>query len=213
MTQLFANNISTTLNGAITAVATSIVVTSGAGMPSPSGGDYFLLTITDGTNVEIVKCTSRATETLTVVRAQESTSGFAFADLNAVELRWTAAVAQDAAKKSETQTFTAAQRGSVTVLTDAASIDTNLALNNFFSVTLAGNRTLANPTNIVAGQSGSIFITQDATGTRTMAYGSFWDFNGGTAPTLSTASGAVDRLDYVVRTSGSIHAIITRGWS
>lgn len=89
MTQLFANNISTTLNGAITDVATSIVVTSGAGMPSPTGGDYFLLTLSDGTNVEIVKCTSRTAETLTVVRAQEGTAGFAFADLDTIEMRLT----------------------------------------------------------------------------------------------------------------------------
>ena len=111
------------------------------------------------------------------------------------------------------QTYTAAQRGSITALTDATNIATDMSLNNFFSVTLGGNRTLDNPTNIVAGQSGSIFITQDGTGSRTLAYGSFWDFAGGTAPTLSTAANAVDRLDYVVRTTGSIHAQLTKAWS
>ncbi len=111
------------------------------------------------------------------------------------------------------QTFTKAQRGSITALTDGAHIATDLALNNFFSVTLAGNRTLDNPTNIVAGQSGSIFITQDATGSRTLAYGSYWDFAGGTAPTVSTAANSVDRLDYVVRTTTSIHAALTKAWA
>ena len=82
--------------------------------------------------------------------------------------------------------------GLIVGLSDAASISTNLTLSNNFSVTLAGNRTLANPTNIAAGQSGSIFITQDGTGSRTLAYGSYFKFVGGTAPTLSTAAAAVD---------------------
>lgn len=102
-------------------------------------------------------------------------------------------------------TFTAAQRGEITSLTDEATITPNFNDSNFFSVTLEGNRTLANPTNLVAGQSGSIFITQDATGSRTLAFGSYWDFAGGVAPSLSTGANVVDRLDYVVRNSTSIH--------
>ncbi len=115
--------------------------------------------------------------------------------------------------RAQNNTFTKAQQGSITALTDGANIATNLLLNNFFSVTLAGNRTLDNPTNIVAGQSGCIFITQDATGSRTLAYGTQWDFAGGTAPALSTAANSVDRLDYVVRTATSIHAALTKAWS
>ena len=110
---------------------------------------------------------------------------------------------------ADAQTFTGAQRGEITALTDASSIATNLALSNNFSVTLAGNRTLANPTNIVAGQSGSIFITQDGTGSRTLAYGSYFKFVGGTAPVLSTAAASVDRLDYVVASSTQIHAVVS----
>jgi hypothetical protein len=117
------------------------------------------------------------------------------------------------AELNVTQTFTAGQRAEITVLTDGATITPDLADSNNFSVTLAGNRTLANPTNIVAGQSGSIFISQDGTGSRTLAYGSYWDFAGGSAPTLSTAINAVDRLDYIVRTSTSIHAVLTKALS
>jgi hypothetical protein len=111
------------------------------------------------------------------------------------------------------QTFTAAQRGAITALTDGATITPDFAASNNFSVTLAGNRTLANPTNIVVGQSGSIFIVQDGTGSRTLAYGSFWDFATGAAPALSTTAAAVDRIDYIVRTSGSIHAVFTGDYS
>ena len=111
------------------------------------------------------------------------------------------------------QTFTAAQRGTITVLTDGATITPDFSVTNNYSVTLAGNRTLANPTNTTAGQSGSIFVSQDATGSRTLAYGTNWDFAGGTAPTLSTAASSVDRIDYVVRTATSIHAVFTANYS
>jgi hypothetical protein len=111
------------------------------------------------------------------------------------------------------QTWTKGQRAEVTALTDAATIAVDFADSNNFSVTLAGNRTLGNPTNQVAGQSGSIFITQDATGSKTLAYGANWDFAGGAAPTLSTAANAVDRLDYIVRANGSIHAVLTKAFS
>ena len=115
--------------------------------------------------------------------------------------------ANAAATLTAVQTFTAGQRGEVTALTDASSIATNLALSNNFSVTLAGNRTLANPTNTVAGQSGSIFITQDGTGSRTLAFGTNFKFVAGTAPTLSTAASSIDRIDYVVAEATKIHAV------
>ena len=119
----------------------------------------------------------------------------------------------DTAKLDVVQNWTASQAGEITALTDGTNITTDLALSNFFSVTLAGNRTLDNPTNIVAGQSGSVFITQDATGSRSLAYGSYWDFAGGIAPTLSTAANTVDRLDYLVRTATSIHTVLTKAWA
>lgn len=119
----------------------------------------------------------------------------------------------DTAKTDVAQSFTAAQRGAITALTDGSTITPDFAVANNFSVTLGGNRTLANPSNIVAGQSGSLFITQDGTGSRTLAFGSYWDFAGGTAPTLTTTAGAVDRVDYIVRSSTSIHAVFTGDYS
>ena len=106
------------------------------------------------------------------------------------------------------QSFTAAQRGTISALTDGATITADFAAANNFSVTLGGNRTLANPSNQTAGQSGCIWITQDGTGSRTLAYGSQWDFTGGTAPTLSTAAAAVDCLVYAVQSSTKITATL-----
>jgi hypothetical protein len=109
------------------------------------------------------------------------------------------------AKTNVAQSFSAAQRGAITALTDGATITPDFSLSNNWSLSIGGNRTLANPTNLTAGQSGCIYITQ-TTGSHTLAYGSNWDFAGGTAPTLSTAASAVDVLVYAVRTTGSIAA-------
>lgn len=111
------------------------------------------------------------------------------------------------------QTFTAAQRGTISALTDGATITADFAVANNFSVTLGGNRTLANPSNVTAGQSGCIFISQDATGSRTLAYGTNWDFAGGAAPTLSTGANAVDLLVYTVRTATNIQAQLIANFS
>lgn len=108
------------------------------------------------------------------------------------------------AATNSTQTYTAAQRGTITALTDGATITPNFNSSNHFSVTLGGNRTLANPTNLTAGQSGVIVVTQDGTGSRTLSYGSNYKFVSGAAPTLTTTASAVDVLAYYVESSSRI---------
>ena len=98
-------------------------------------------------------------------------------------------------------------------MTDGATITPDFATSNFYSVVLGGNRTIANPTNITVGQGGAIFIEQDATGSRSAAWGSFWDFAGGVAPTLTITAAGCDRVDYVVRSATSIHAVFTGNYS
>jgi hypothetical protein len=97
---------------------------------------------------------------------------------------------------------------SFAALATAQTFTADFALANNFSVTLGGSRTLANPSNLTAGQSGAIWITQDGTGSRTLAYGSYWDFTGGTAPTLTTTAAAVDCLVYAVQSSTRITATL-----
>ena len=101
----------------------------------------------------------------------------------------------------------------IVTLTDGANISVDLNSGQNFTLTLAGNRTLDNPTNCVAGQVGSVFIVQDGTGSRTLAYGSSWDFPGGTAPVLTTDAAGVDRLDYIVQTSTDVQAVLTKAYS
>lgn len=94
--------------------------------------------------------------------------------------------------------------GAITALTDAATITVDMATGFNFSVTLGGNRTLGNPSNPKVGQTGAFVVTQDGTGTRTLAYSSNYKFAGGTPFVLSTAAGSIDIIYYWVRTSTSI---------
>lgn len=110
------------------------------------------------------------------------------------------------AKTNAVQSFSVAQRGTVSALTDGTTVTPDFAAANNFSLTIGGNRTLANPSNLTAGQSGVITITQDGTGSRTLSYGSYWKFPAGTAPTLTTTASAVDVLAYYVESSTRITA-------
>lgn len=98
-------------------------------------------------------------------------------------------------------------------LTDSSTITPDFSQYQNFTVTLGGNRTMANPTNVVAGQTGSIFILQDSVGSRTLSFGGNWEFIGGTAPTLTTTASAIDRLDYICRDSASIHSVVSLAYS
>ena len=102
-----------------------------------------------------------------------------------------ALMAQDAQEYTKTINFNA------TTLTDQANIAWDLSSNQVTKVTLAGNRTLDNPTNIVDGATYILIVKQDATGSRTLSFGTSYLFPGGTAPTLSTAANAVDILTFV----------------
>ena len=108
------------------------------------------------------------------------------------------------------KTFTAPVIGNVTSLTDAASIAIDMGVGNNFAFTLAGNRTLEAPTNATPGQTGYIYITQDGTGSRTLAFNNAYIFVNGTAPTISTAAGAKDLLVYNVKEATAITAVVIK---
>ncbi len=95
------------------------------------------------------------------------------------------------------QTFTKSQNVASVAVTDASSIATDASLGNVFTVTITGNRTLANPTNLVSGGTYIWIITQDGTGSRTLAYGSLFAWPSGTAPTLSLGASSVDLITAV----------------
>jgi hypothetical protein len=197
---------------------------------------------TNGPSVQLLKSRGTSVGSLTTVSSGDSLGEVVFAGADGDEFRAGASIeaivdgtpgnndmpgrlvfstTADGAS-SPTERVRISQNGVVTVkngavaeigtLTDGATVTPDFAANCNFTLTISGNRTLANPTNITAGQTGSIFIIQGS-GSNTLSWGSYWDFAGGTAPTLSTASGAIDRVDYVVRTSTSIHTVFTANYS
>jgi len=104
-------------------------------------------------------------------------------------------------------TFAAATRGTVSASgTVSGTVTLDFAAANNFSMTLsAGAVTLANPTNLTAGQSGAITITQDASTARTLSYGGYFKFESGT-PTITTTLGALSTLFYYVDSTTRITA-------
>jgi len=193
-----------TVSGSGTAFAVDAGAITYAKIQDVSATDKLLGRSTAGSgDVEEITCTAAGRALLddADAAAQRTTLGLAIGtDVQAYDA--------DTAKTDVAQSFTAQQRGAITALTDGATITPDFSAANNFSVTLGGNRTLANPTNLTAGASGCIWITQDGTGSRTLSYGSAWSFSGGTAPTLSTAANAVDCLAYSVRTTGDITATL-----
>ena len=119
----------------------------------------------------------------------------------------------DNTKKFETASggvsLTGGAAANITALSDGSTITIDMATACHHSVTLGGNRTFAAPSNQVVGQAGSIFITQDGTGSRTASFNSAFKFVGGTAPTLTTTASAVDRIDYIILSSNVIHCAVS----
>jgi len=106
------------------------------------------------------------------------------------------------------QSFSAAQRGTVSAQGSVSgTVTLDFATANNFSMTLpaGGSVTLANPSNLTAGQSGSVVITQNGTTAATVAYGANWKFSGGT-PTMSTGLSSVSTLVYYVESASRITA-------
>jgi len=87
---------------------------------------------------------------------------------------------------------------------ESGTITLDFGSSNNFQMTLTGNGTLGAPTNASGGQSGSIFILQDGTGSRTLGYNAVFAFAGGTAPTLTTTASGQDALLYYVQDASTI---------
>lgn len=94
-------------------------------------------------------------------------------------------------------TFTAQQNFATYSLTDGTNISWDLSVAQVAKVTLGGNRTLSNPTNMVDGGTYIVRVTQDGTGSRTLAYGNAYKWPSGIAPTLTTTASALDVLTFI----------------
>jgi hypothetical protein len=107
------------------------------------------------------------------------------------------------------QSFGAGQAITPSALADATSLVVNAALSDNFTITLTTNGpyTLANPSNLLAGQPLTFVITEDATGGRLIGtYGSEYAFPGGT-PVLNTAANAVNLLSCFAKDSTHLQCL------
>lgn len=130
----------------------------------------------------------------------------------------TAAQGTDNATTSDAQTFTAGQRGDITTVTSSSgAVTIDFGSSNNFFIELSENVSSVGFSNTgtgsIAGQSGSIFIKQPATGTTYTVGG--WNaaflFSGGSAnaPSITQTNGKCDRIDYVVRSTTEIQVVWT----
>lgn len=153
--QLYANNAKTTLASPINATQTTITVAPGTGslFPNPSSGQAFKVTLVSATSAsvyEICLCTARSTDTLTVVRAQEGTTGTPFLLSDIVGNFDTAGVMNNLIQAPQLQSnyytyadaggsanaLTATVPSSLTALSDGMSFIINTAYTNTDASTL-----------------------------------------------------------------------------
>jgi hypothetical protein len=83
-------------------------------------------------------------------------------------------------------------------LADAATIALDVSQGNDYRVTIAGDRTLGNPSNPTDGQKIVVQVTQGSGGGFTLSYGGGFEFSAGLPqPTLSTTAGDTDLLAFI----------------
>ena len=114
--------------------------------------------------------------------------------------------------RTDTAQTNAAGKGDATVtLTDGATVTIDCDDGNTFIVTLGGNRAMANPTNPRDGQTIVVILAQDATGSRTLTWGSAFLWPSGTPPTLSTGASARDIVTGKYNSAAAKWYMVTSG--
>jgi YD repeat-containing protein len=127
----FANNATATLAASLSTSSTSITVTTGQGalFPTLGASEYFYATLTNSSNnIEIVKITARASDTLTAVRAQEGTTALTWNAADKLELRITSAVLTNFAQQDSPNTFAGAMTYGGVTLANAVTGTGNMVL-------------------------------------------------------------------------------------
>jgi hypothetical protein len=191
----------------------TVLINGGTGTAVPQGGS--IIVMTDGTTVtDAVDTTALGLGTASTLNF--GTSVNELIPVSSADARYVAVSTDSTITGAKTftsattfsaiTTFTSTVVGngaqaysspvSVAVVTSAVSLD--FATGNNFTTILNGNVSIANPVNPQPGQSGIIYVLQDGAGSRTMSFNANWKFEGGTAPTLSTAADARDALIYNV---------------
>ena len=187
-------------------------VAGNSGVTVGSGNGYY---ITNGTS-----CFSVVGETGTAAARDVGVCATEIPDTSLADIRYvqSSVASSITAKKTFVSTVvldgivsvSGPVKSFITTLTDAASVAVSMNTGNNFLVTLGGNRTLAAPSNATAGQTGSIYVVQDSTGSRTLSYNTVYKFPAGSVPVATTTGGAVDMLLYNVRSSTTIDTVMLK---
>lgn len=203
MVMKFTNNATSTLASSINSSVTSLSVATGQGalFPTLGGGDYFYCTLANvaGT-VEIIKVTARTSDTFTIVRGQDGTTGASWTAGDKVELRLVAASLNDVPKLDEANTFTGANAygtpASIT-LTNATGLPVGSGVSGLGTGVATALGNTANATGGVVTVDGSATLTNKTLTNPTVtnyvesvvAIG-----NSGTTQTLALTNGTVQTV-------------------
>ena len=114
--------------------------------------------------------------------------------------------------KQDGTSVVAAASDATQTLTDAATVNWDMASGNIGLWAIGANRILAAPTNLVVGSS-ALRITQDATGSRTVTWNAIFKWSAGAAPVLSTAGNAVDIVSFIYDGTYLYGSLVSRGAS
>ena len=129
----FTNNafgtLASSINNSVTTI--SLAAGNGARFPSLSSGEFFYATLVDSSNnLEIVKVTARSTDTLTVTRGQDGTTGRAYSAGDRIELRPVAAALTNMVQLDGDQTIAGAKTFSGAVSCTSTLTGGTLSLNS-----------------------------------------------------------------------------------
>lgn len=192
------------VNGDVTSTSDMAVRTTGDTLTLEAGG-------TSGTQIEIndsageisfnadlvVEAGSSATSDSFVTRGGSS-SQFVKGDGTLDSNTYITSVGSSYVQRDQVEQYTRQQYFWTELLGESSStISWNLDSAQVANITLTGNWTLANPTNMKAGATYMIVIKQDATGSRTLSYGSNYEFGDDGTPTLSTGANKADILTFM----------------
>lgn len=167
------------------------------------GGDAVHAEVNSKDNVAAISASQLATSglgsALTVASANASAAmieGTGAGDL--INLMNAAGTSQLKVSNTGVMTVAGSTSPAVVTLTDGATVAVNASLGNDFRLTIAGNRTLANPTSPVDGQKITFQVTQGTGAPFTLTYGTAYEFSTSLPqPTLSGAAGRTDLLGFI----------------
>ena len=220
-----ANNAVGKLSAGIDDTSTSVYLTPGDGakFPALSTGQWFPATLikADG-SFEIVRVTGRSTDTLTVVRARESTAAISFLAGDRIELRMTAAAYEEVFTRpyttgiiEEVDIAATAATGTINfdLLDNSIGLLTANAVANW-TLNVRGNSTTTLDSIMAVGQ--SISITYMVTQGATPFYNNVFKIDGvtitpkwqgGSAPSSGNASG-IDSYSYAIIKTGAATFVV-----